>query len=82
MLIALLLIAAAAPPEDGRGSAVPEVIDPVVQEGRGTTGSIPEYALSMRPNPRFRGGLGAAALLGVSNYAPALGVGFTFDAGA
>lgn len=51
------------------------------EEGRGGSGTIPEEAVSMRTAPRWRAGLGAAALFGLANYAPAAGVGLSLDSG-
>lgn len=50
-------------------------------EGRGGTGTVPEQAASMRSAPRWRAGLGAAALFGYANYSPSGGVGVVLDTG-
>ncbi len=51
-------------------------------EGRGSAGSRPEQAQSMRTQTRARFGLGGGVSFGLANYSPALGVGLSADAGA
>jgi hypothetical protein len=50
-------------------------------ESRGTAGTMPEDAVAQRPQPRWRAGIGAAALMGLATYEPSFGVGFTAQAG-
>ena len=63
--LALLLIAAAPSPDEGRGSS----------------GTTPEEAVSARTQSRLRLGVAGAALFGLSSYTPALGVGVSLDFG-
>ena len=51
-------------------------------ESRGSAGTRPEQAQSMRTQTRTRFGLGGGVSFGLANHSPALGVGLSADAGA
>lgn len=53
----------------------------VPEEVRGTSGSLPELAVSMRTNPRLRAGVAGAGLFGISSYSPTFGLGLALDLG-